>query len=99
MIDRSQKQQLIERQLGLKHKLKVNESGPTPQNHKEMASITVANWELEDEIDAIDEFLTQARALAREEKLRQLKLDYSSTSSGPKGPLDTKGKKSTKSKA
>ncbi len=93
MIDRNQKQQLIERQLGLRHKLKVNESGPTPQNHKEMASVTVANWELEDEIGAIDEFLTQARAHARAEKLQQLKQDYAA------GGSDTKGKKSIKPKS
>jgi hypothetical protein len=77
MLDRSQKQSLIEKQLGLKHKLKVNESGPTPQNHKEMAQIMVANWELEDEISAIDEYLTRDRQAARQERLKQLERDFS----------------------
>ena len=72
MVDRAKKQQLIERILGLKHKLKVNESGPTPQNHKDMASITVANWELEDEVGAIEDYLAQVRAASKREKLDAL---------------------------
>ncbi len=72
MFDRGKKQLLIERQLGLRHKLKVNEAGPTPQNHKEMASLAVANGELDDEIAAIEEFLAMVRTAARQEKLRAL---------------------------
>jgi hypothetical protein len=72
MFDRAKKQQLIERQLGLRHKLKVNEAGPTPQNHKEMASLAVANSELDDEIAAIDEFLGMVRSASRQEKLAAL---------------------------
>jgi hypothetical protein len=72
MFDRGKKQQLIERQLGLRHKLKVNEAGPTPQNHKEMASLAVANAELDDEIAAIDEYLAMVRDASRQEKLAAL---------------------------
>lgn len=75
MIDRNKKAQLYERILGLKHKLRVNESGPTPQNHKEMATITITNWELEDEIHAIEEFLGKARTANQKRKLDQLLAD------------------------
>ena len=61
MLDKTRKIQLIERILGLKHKLKVNESGQTPLNHHELATLMAANWELEDEIQAIESFLTQSR--------------------------------------
>ncbi len=72
MVDRTKKAQLMERILGLKHKLRVNESGPTPQNHKEMAALAVANWDLEDEITVIEDYLGRTRTQNRKIKLASL---------------------------
>lgn len=92
MLDRSKKQLLIERILGLKHKLKVNESGPTPQNHKDMASITVANWELEDEVAAIEDYLNQVRVTVKRERYEALLEEYGDPSS-PSDPAPKASKK------
>lgn len=77
-IDKARKLLLIERILGLKHKLKVNDSGHSPQNHKEMAALTVANWELEDEIRAIEAYLSRCRDEAVKERIEQLENPSSS---------------------
>lgn len=71
-LDRARKLALIERILGLKHKLKVNDSGHVPQNHKEMAQLMAANWELEDEIKAIEEFLALVRSQAVDSRVKDL---------------------------
>ncbi len=61
-MDKKRKQELLQRQLGLRHKLKVHESMKQPETHDEIAVMTVAKWEFEDEIQAIDEVLREERA-------------------------------------
>lgn len=61
MLDREQKLELIQRTLGIRHKLKVHESMKAPETHEEMARILSGKWELEDELRAIEELLVEAR--------------------------------------
>ena len=60
-MDRVRKLELIERSLGIRHKLKVHESIKTPDSHEELALMTLSKWELEDELRAIEEVLGEAR--------------------------------------
>lgn len=60
-MERQQKLDLVQRSLGLKHKLKVQESMKAPETHEEVAALVITKWELEDEIKAIDELLTESR--------------------------------------
>lgn len=53
---------LIERMLGLRHKLKVHDSMKVPDTHEELASSLNSRWEIEDEIRAIEELLAEDRA-------------------------------------
>ncbi len=76
LLSRASKQQLLERVLGLRHKLRVNESGHVPQNHHEMAALMVANWELEDEIKAIEEMINASRQENSRIKADELKKKY-----------------------
>lgn len=61
MLDRMSKLALIERSLGIRHKLKVHESMRPAENHEEMAISLLAKWELEDELRAIEEILAEQR--------------------------------------
>src|SRR4051812_45138814 len=60
-MDRIKKIALIQRSLGLRHKLKVHESLKAPDSHEELALMMLAKWELEDELRAIEEILAGAR--------------------------------------
>ena len=60
-MEKSRKLELIQRSLGLKHKLKVHESMKQPDTHDEMALMLITKWEFEDEIHAIEEILADAR--------------------------------------
>jgi hypothetical protein len=60
-MERYRKIELIQRSLGIRHKLKVYDSMKTPDSHEELAVITLARWELEDELHAIEEILSQLR--------------------------------------
>ena len=60
-IDRNRKLELIERSLGLKHKLRVHESMKLPDTHEDLAVMMLAKWELEDELRAIEEILSGTR--------------------------------------
>ena len=60
-MDRVRKQQLVERSLGIRHKLKVHESMKQPETHDDLAIFLLAKWELEDELRAIEEILAEAR--------------------------------------
>ena len=66
------KRELLLRQLGLKHKLKVHDSVKQPETHEEMAANWLARWDLEDEIAAIDAILADARRQATTEKRTQI---------------------------
>jgi hypothetical protein len=66
------KRELLLRQLGLRHKLKVHDSVKQPETHEEIAANLLARWELEDEIAAIDAILADARREASTEKRSQI---------------------------
>ncbi len=60
-MDRSKKLELIQRSLGIRHKLKVHESMKAPDTHEELAVMLMSKWELEDELRAIEEILADSR--------------------------------------
>lgn len=60
-MDRVRKLELVERSLGIRHKLKVHESMKAPETHEELALTLLAKWELEDELRAIEELLQDSR--------------------------------------
>jgi hypothetical protein len=60
-MDRLMKLELIQRTLGIRHKLKVHESMKTPDTHEDLAVMLMAKWELEDELRAIEEILAGER--------------------------------------
>jgi hypothetical protein len=61
-MDRLKMLDLIQRSLGLRHKLKVHDTMPRPETHEELALSSLARWELEDELNAIEELLRAERA-------------------------------------
>lgn len=61
-MDRVKKLELIQRSLGLRHKIKVLESMKAPDTHEELAIMLISKWELEDELKAIDDILGTTRA-------------------------------------
>lgn len=60
-MEKTKKIALIQRSLGLRHKLKVHESLKAPETHEELSVMLLAKWELEDELAAIEELLAQGR--------------------------------------
>ncbi len=60
-MDKIRKLELIQRSLGLRHKIKVHESMKPPETHEDLAIMMLAKWELEDELRAIEELLAQVR--------------------------------------
>jgi hypothetical protein len=60
-MDKLRKLELIQRSLGLRHKLKVHESMKQPDTHEDLAIMLLTRWEYEDELKAVDELLTEAR--------------------------------------
>ena len=71
-MNKETKRELLLRQLGLRHKLKVHDSVKAPDLHEEIAANLLARWELEDEIAAIEAILADARHLTVAEKRVQL---------------------------
>jgi len=67
-MDKLTKITLIQRTLGLRHKLKVHESMKAPETHEDLAVMLFAKWELEDELTAIETLLEQDREKCIEEK-------------------------------
>jgi hypothetical protein len=61
-VDRVKKIALIQRSLGLRHKLKVHESLKAPDTHDELSIMMLAKWDLEDELRAIEEILAGERS-------------------------------------
>ena len=72
MLDRDLKLELIQRSLGLKHKIKVHESMKAPETHEDMATMLLGKWELEDELKAIEEILTEERIKSVQAKKNRL---------------------------
>ncbi len=60
-MDRYRKLSLVQRSLGIRHKLKVHESLKPPDTHEDLALIMLSKWDLEDELHAIEELLADAR--------------------------------------
>ena len=75
-MTRDEKLELIERMLGLQHKLKVHDSMASPDSHEELAMNHLARWELEDEISAIERLLEGVRSDNIKVKLKQIEEDY-----------------------
>ena len=75
-MTREEKLELIERMLGLQHKLKVHDSVATSNSHEELAASHLARWELEDEISAIEKLLQGVRHDNVQVKLKQIEEDY-----------------------
>lgn len=67
-MDRTRKTALIQRSLGIRHKLKVHDSMKAPETHEDMSVMLLAKWELEDELRAIEEILAEARQINISEK-------------------------------
>jgi hypothetical protein len=61
MMDRNRKIELIQRSLGIRHKLRVHDSMKAPDTHEDLALMLLGKWELEDELRAIEEVLTELR--------------------------------------
>ena len=75
-MTREEKLVLIERMLGLQHKLKVHDSVKSSNSHEELAASHLARWELEDEISAIEKLLETVREDNIKVKLKQIAEDY-----------------------
>ncbi len=61
-MDKNRKLELIQRSLGIRHKLKVHESMKAPDTHEELSLMMLSKWELEDELKAIEDLLAESRA-------------------------------------
>ena len=61
-MERVKKLELIQRSLGIRHKLKVHESMKAPETHEDLAVMLLAKWELEDELRAIEQLIEDSRA-------------------------------------
>ncbi len=64
-MDRLRKIELIQRSLGIRHKLKVHESLKSPDTHEDLSILLLGKWELEDELHAIEELLAEIRSQNR----------------------------------
>ena len=71
-MDKLTKLELIQRSLGLRHKLKVHESMKQPETHEDIAIMLITKWEFEDELRAIEEILAEGRAQNASVKKQQI---------------------------
>lgn len=86
-MEKQRKMDLIQRSLGIRHKLKVHESMKLPETHEEIAQMLVAKWDLEDELGAIEEILADNRAAAvKVRKTQILKGEFKKPKSLKKSP-------------
>lgn len=83
-MNREIKAALIQRSLGIRHKLKVFDSMKQPETHEDLAVSLLARWELEDELRAIDELLGSARNINVAEKRKMLETDFVKTKAAKK---------------
>jgi len=67
-MNRTTKIELIQRSLGLRHKIKVHESMQTPNSHEDLAIFLLAKWDLEDELRAVEEILADIRSESAHDK-------------------------------
>ncbi len=75
IIDKYRKLELIQRSLGIKHKLKVHDSMKAPDTHEDLAVLLLSKWELEDELHAIEEILAASRQATVTHKRTTLERD------------------------
>ncbi len=78
-MEKYRKIDLIQRSLGIRHKLRVFESTKAPDSHEDLARMMIGKWDLEDELRAIEEVLGEARA----ESVAQKKANMLRESSTP----------------
>lgn len=71
-MDRIRKLELVQRSLGIRHKIKVHESMKAPETHEELSVMMLAKWELEDELAAIEQMIAETRNENVAEKKRTL---------------------------
>ncbi len=83
-MTREEKLELIQRVLGLKHKLKVLDSMKAAETHEEVSVSTLSRWELEDEIRAIEILLDEERTENVKAKRAQVQAHYLSGNPVPK---------------
>ena len=74
-MDRHRKLELIQRSLGIRHKLKVQDSMKAPDTHEDLALVMLSKWELEDELRAIEEILADTRLANVENRKRNFERD------------------------
>ena len=82
-LTREEKIELIQRVLGIKHKLKVHDSMKSPETHEELSVSLSSRWELEDEMKAIEQILELDRCENVKLKSRQIETDYLSGTPRP----------------
>jgi hypothetical protein len=75
-MTREEKMELIQRMLGIKHKLKVHDSMKSPETHEELSVSLISRWELEDELAAIEVLLGNERSENVRAKTKQIEEDY-----------------------
>jgi len=83
-MTREEKLELVQRMLGLRHKLKVIASMKEPETHDELSSSMLSRWELEDEIKAIEILLDHERSDNVKTKLKLVTEQYLSGKPVPK---------------
>jgi hypothetical protein len=83
-MTREEKLELIQRVLGLRHKLKVLDSMKTPETHDDLSISLLSRWDLEDEIRAIETLLDEDRSANVRAKRSQVEAQYLSGSLPPK---------------
>jgi hypothetical protein len=92
-MDKLRKLELIQRSLGLRHKLKVHESMKAPDSHEDMAHMLIAKWEFEDEIKAIEEILANGRQANVNAKRALIEREHKEEDAAEGGGTKKKSKK------
>ncbi|MBS1958403.1 MAG: hypothetical protein JST80_02935 [Bdellovibrionales bacterium] len=75
-MTREEKMELIQRMLGIKHKLKVHDSMQAPETHEEQSVSLLSRWELEDELKAIEILIDDERVSNIKAKQKQIEETY-----------------------
>jgi hypothetical protein len=82
-MDRVEKLELIQRSLGIRHKLKVHDSMKPAETHEDLALTLLARWELEDELRAIEQLLADERDENVGRKRKMIAKEYLGSKSKP----------------
>jgi hypothetical protein len=75
-MTRDEKMELIQRMLGLRHKIKVHDSMKSPETHDEQSVSMLSRWDLEDELKAIETLLDAERNHAVKAKIKEVEEEY-----------------------